>query len=43
MTLWFRYRHAGSGLVFGNHNYGYYRHGKTYNFTFTSMDNFTEE
>ena len=43
VTLWFRYKHAGSGLIFGNHDYSYYRGGITYNFTYTPEKGFTDE
>ena len=45
VTLWFRYGHAGSGLIFGNNNNtGFYR-GDVFekNFTTIMIDNFTNE
>ena len=42
MTLWYRYHHSGSGLIFGNHINNYYRDWLTYNFTLSKNAPYTD-
>ena len=41
-TLWYRYKHKGSGLIFGDHSMDYYKDKKTHNFTLSSTSPFTD-
>ena len=40
-TLWYRYLHHGSGLIFGDHSMGYYKNEETFKYDLIMMANIT--